>query len=115
MSDNYGWCQSCGALVFGSSQCHKCDGRVKEFCVDIQLVKLRDDNIAKDERNKELEAENALNFKTAAKAYTACGNYQKRIKELETSLKEYGTHKNSCAYVQGLRGSTIEKCDCGFE
>ncbi len=51
MSGNYGWCQSCRALVFNSSQCHKCDGEVKAFCVDMELVKLR-------ERIKELEAEN---------------------------------------------------------
>ena len=38
MSNNYGWCQSCGALVFNSSKCHKCDGEVKPFCVDIMLV-----------------------------------------------------------------------------
>ena len=30
-----------------------------------------------------LEAESTLNLEAAAKAYTACGNYQKRIKELE--------------------------------
>lgn len=46
-----------------------------------------------------------------------------RIKELEVALgeatielaKKYATHKDNCAYIQGLRGSTIEKCDCGFE
>lgn len=48
MTDNYGWCQSCGALVFNSPQCHKCDGEVKPFCVDMQLVKFK-------ERIKELE------------------------------------------------------------
>lgn len=49
-SNNYGWCQSCGALVFNSSRCHKCDGKVKPFCVDIQLVQLK-------ERIEELKAE----------------------------------------------------------
>jgi len=48
MDSGYGWCQSCGALVFNSPQCHKCDGKVKPFCVDIMLVKQA-------ERIKELE------------------------------------------------------------
>lgn len=39
MSENYGWCQSCGALVFNSPKCHKCDGEVKTFCIDIELAK----------------------------------------------------------------------------
>ena len=38
-----------------------------------------------------------------------------KIKELVAKLKEYGKHKESCAYVQGLRGSSIIDCDCGFE
>lgn len=37
------------------------------------------------------------------------------IEELEGKLKEYGNHKRSCAYVHGLSGHTIEKCDCGLE
>ena len=45
----YGWCQSCGALVFNSPQCHKCGGEVKSFCVDITLVQQA-------ERIKKLEA-----------------------------------------------------------
>lgn len=49
--DTYGWCKSCGALVFGSSKCHKCGGEVKIFCVDMELFKLK-------EQNKELEVEN---------------------------------------------------------
>ncbi len=40
---------------------------------------------------------------------------QKRIKELEAELKEYGNHKDSCAYIQGLKGQAIEECNCGFE
>jgi len=51
MDSGYGWCQSCGALVFNSPQCHKCDGKVKPFCVDITLVKQA-------ERIKELEGVN---------------------------------------------------------
>ena len=46
-----------------------------------------------------------------------CAAYDKlaeRIKELEAALCDYGVHKNSCAYIQGLRGQSIEKCDCGF-
>ncbi len=35
----YGWCQSCGALVFNSQHCHKCGGTVKPICVEIELVK----------------------------------------------------------------------------
>ena len=38
MSNGYGWCQSCGALVFNSPQCHKCNGKVKSFCIDKCLV-----------------------------------------------------------------------------
>lgn len=38
-----------------------------------------------------------------------------RIKDLKANLIDYGIHKRSCAYTQGLRGSTIEKCDCGFD
>jgi len=49
MDSGYGWCQSCGALVFNSPQCHKCDGKVRPFCVDITLVKQA-------ERITELEA-----------------------------------------------------------
>jgi len=56
MDSGYGWCQSCGALVFNSPQCHKCDGKVKPFCVDIMLVKQA-------ERIKELEVENEKNKK----------------------------------------------------
>lgn len=42
-------------------------------------------------------------------------NASKRIKELEAKIKDYGTHKENCAYIQGLRGQAIEKCDCGLE
>jgi len=56
MDSGYGWCQSCGALVFNSPQCHKCDGKVKPFCVDITLVKQA-------ERIEELEVENEKNKK----------------------------------------------------
>lgn len=80
MSNKYGWCQSCGALVFNSAQCHKCNGKVKSFFIYTQLVE-----------------------------------FQKRIKELEIALEEFGTHKESCAYQKGLRGQSIEDCDCGFE
>jgi len=38
-------------------------------------------------RIKELEAELKQYKSMAAKAYTACGNYQQRIKGLETALK----------------------------
>ena len=72
--NGYGWCQSCGALVFNSSQCHKCGGKVKPFCVDLQLVQ-------QSKRIKDLEA-------SQAQLYTACGNYQERIKELEAWFDE---------------------------
>lgn len=49
MASEYGWCQSCGALVVNSPQCHKCGGEVETFCVDMELVGLK-------ERIKELEA-----------------------------------------------------------
>lgn len=62
---NYGWCQSCGALVFGSSQCHKCDGKVKTFCVDMQLVKFQ-------KQIKELEQEVRLLRIVIAEALEEC-------------------------------------------
>ena len=46
---SYGWCQKCGALVFGNLKCHKCDGKVKTFCEDMELFTLkqqRDDLLA---------------------------------------------------------------------
>lgn len=30
-------------------------------------------------------------------------------------LKEYVQHKNNCKYIEGLRGNSIEDCDCGLE
>lgn len=40
---------------------------------------------------------------------------QAKNKRLKAALSTYGNHKNNCAYVQGLKGNTIEDCDCGFE
>jgi hypothetical protein len=52
---------------------------------------------------------------TVQNLYKANKVQQKRIKELEAHLREYGTHKNVCAYSQGLKGCSIEKCDCGLD
>lgn len=41
---SYGWCQSCGALVVSSlkySKCLKCGGKVKTFCIDMELFTLK--------------------------------------------------------------------------
>ncbi len=54
----YGWCQSCGALVFKSPKCHKCGGAVKAFCLDMELVKLQAENKTQAELIEELEAKN---------------------------------------------------------
>lgn len=36
-------------------------------------------------------------------------------KQLNEALNTYGNHLPNCAYVQGLKGGSIEDCDCGFE
>ena len=60
---------------------------------------------------RELEAE----LKQAENAYNEmCGGYEAENERLKEALQEYGWHKNSCAYVQGLRGNSIDECDCGF-
>jgi len=41
--------------------------------------------------------------------------YEDKIKRLKEALKKYGRCKPDCAYMQGLRGCSIEDCDCGFE
>lgn len=40
---------------------------------------------------------------------------QAENKKLKAALKKYGRCKDDCAYVQGLKGNSIEDCDCGFE
>jgi len=37
---------------------------------------------------QKLKTESSLNLEASAKAYTACGNYQKRIINLEDSIRE---------------------------
>ena len=66
--------------------------RIKELEDENEQLQLelenRDDYNELQERIKELEIESAINFDTAAKAYTACGNYQERIRVLEGALDE---------------------------
>ena len=50
MSDDYGWCQSCGAVEVNSQHCHKCGGTVIHICVEVELIK-------QNKRIEELEAE----------------------------------------------------------
>lgn len=63
------------------------------------------------ERIQELEAESSLNLDASAKAYTACGNYQKRIQELKDYLIEFGDHKHGCL---AIATNNKEYCNCGF-
>lgn len=35
--------------------------------------------------------------------------------KLKADLSKYGKHKSNCAYIDNLKGNTIEDCDCGFE
>ncbi len=60
----------------------------------------------------ELEAELANEKTVAAKAYTACGNYQQRITEIEDYLIEFGDHKYKCL---AIATNNKEHCTCGFE
>lgn len=50
-------------------------------------------------RIKELKADLANYKNIAAKSYTACGNYQERIKELEEALR---TIINSLAIIKNI-------------
>jgi hypothetical protein len=50
MSDDYGWCQSCGVVVVNSQHCHICGGTMIPICVEAELIK-------QNKRIEELEAE----------------------------------------------------------
>lgn len=62
-------------------------------------------------------------YKCGAKLYATLGlcnsceleECQAENKRLKEVLLEYGWHKNTCAYAQGLKGKSLVDCDCGFE
>ena len=56
----------------------------------------------KDERIVELEAEYLNEKRIAAKAYTACGNYQQQIGELETDKENLRLYANGLENAQNL-------------
>ena len=69
---------------------------------------LHTENAHLQNRIKELEIESAINFDTAAKAYTACGNYQERIRVLE-GAKTVETQV-ICGLVNCLQRNTKGEC-----
>lgn len=71
-----------------ASKCKKC-GTTENYNFELNIG-LCNPCIAKElERIKELEAESSLNLEAAAKAYTACGNYQERIEEFEAENDKF--------------------------
>ena len=70
-----------------TSRMRKIENKDIEEIQSNRAVDLLAKNKQQAERIKELETELAFNKEVAAKSYTACGNYQKRIAGLESENK----------------------------